>query len=179
MSSVRFRLVCVAAGAALFAGCATKAPPIPRETVSALKRVAVISKTYPTFTRRYVGVTVFGNEREERNISAWNLDQEYGRQIGSLLETTFKLQVVSAAYSQAEFGHALDPKGPWDAPAYWGPNWRAIELAAKKHCDENSLDALIVVASTKSGDVFAGTNQMVSGAGSYVRGRIRGLPWST
>jgi hypothetical protein len=56
--------------AALLSGCATAPPsPLPAETASHLHRIGVISTAAKLFTRQYTGLTVFGNEREEVDIT--------------------------------------------------------------------------------------------------------------
>ena len=154
----------------IFAGCATPPAPLTSEAAAHIHRVAVISQTGAVLTRQYTGLTVFGNEKEEKNISDWKIDAEYESQIAQEVEKNFGLSVVKTPYPAADFAHVNDLNGPWEAPAYWGPNWSAIEAAAKNHCAANSLDAILVLAQAKTYDFLAGTNQYFGGAGVYVRG---------
>lgn len=152
------------------AGCATSPVTITQETASRIHRVGVVSFAAKTFTRQYTGLTVFGNEKESKDISDWNVDKEYEAQIANETQRTLGLSVVIAPYSADEFSHVNDLNGPWEAPAYWGPNWDAIANATKTYCSTNSLDAVFVLAKSMTGDFLAGTNQYFGGTGIYVRG---------
>jgi hypothetical protein len=156
--------------ALMMVGCATAPVPIAHEAASRIHRIAVVSSTANVFTRQYTGLTVFGNEKEEIDISDWKIDQQYEEQLAAELGKLPGLTVVKAPYSQAEFFHVNDLNGPWDAPAFWGPNWGAIEVATRNYCSANTLDAILVVAKAKTGDFLGGSNQFFGGAGIYVRG---------
>jgi len=67
----------------LTSGCATT--KLAPDTVSRFKKVGVISLTAHEFHRRYTGLTIFGNEREKGDISAWKVDDEYELQMQSAL----------------------------------------------------------------------------------------------
>lgn len=151
-------------------GCATQQIPIANDVASKINRVAVVSMTAKSFSRQYTGLTVFGNEKEETDISDWKIDAQYEAQVADRLKQDYRLDVVTAPYSEPEFLHVNDLNGPWDAPAFWGPNWEAIETATKNYCTSNSLDAVIVLAKAKTGDFISGTNQFFGGAGIYSRG---------
>lgn len=167
-----FQYIGIALAAAAIAGCATQPTPLGTELASKLKRVSVVSMVARSFTRQYTGLTVFGNEAEEMDISDWKIDEQYEEQIGQALESRFGMTVVRAPYSSAEFSRVNDLNGPWDAPAFWGPNWAAIESATKRYCADNSLDAVLVMAKSKTGDFLAQTNQSFGGAGIYARGPV-------
>ncbi len=128
--------------------------------------------TAQQFTRQYVGLTVFGNEMESMDVADWRIDAHYEHRLGTMLGDDYGLQVVPAAYSTVDFGHVNDLKGPWNAPAFWGPNWEKIEPATLKYCADNSLDAVLVLAKTKHTDFLFGTNQDIDGAGVYGRGPV-------
>lgn len=151
-------------------GCATAPAPITPEAASRIHRVAVISSTAKVFTRQYTGLTVFGNEHGEIDISDWKIDEQYEEQLAAELERLPGLTVVKAPYSQAAFSHVNDLNGPWDAPGFWGPNWGAIESVTRNYCAANRLDAILVVAKAKTNDFLGGSNQVFGGAGIYVRG---------
>ncbi len=157
------------------AGCATAPMPLSQETASRIHKIGVISFTAKTFTRQYTGLTVFGNEKEDKDISDWKVDEQYETQIAYEAEKTLGLSVVKAPYSSDEFSHVNDLNGPWEAPAYWGPNWDAIANATKTYCSANSLDAILVLAKSMTYDFLAGTNQYFGGAGIYVRGPGNGV----
>jgi len=151
-------------------GCATSPARISPEVAARIKRIAPISVTADNFTRQYVGLTVFGNEREEKPISDWTVDSAYEQQMASAIERIPGMVAIRAPYSASDFAHVNDLNGPWSAPAFWGPNWEAIGTAARAYCSNHSLDALLVVAKQTSGDFLGGTNQILSGTGIYVRG---------
>ena len=67
--------------ALLAAGCA-QTPPVQREELTQFKRIGAVSVIGDTLTRQYLGLTVFGNESDERNVSEWDLDRVYAGQIG-------------------------------------------------------------------------------------------------
>lgn len=148
-------------------GCATAPRTIAPDVAAGIKRLGVISVTADEFTRQYVGVTVFGNEREKKSIAAWNLDKAYEDQIGAAAEKVFGATVVKAPYPTADFARVNALKNGWDAPAYWGPHWDVIEAPVRDWCAANRLDAVLVAAQQKALDPFSGTNQAVSGAGVY------------
>ena len=164
------RVLSVTSLALMIIGCATAPAPIARETANRVHRVAVISSTAKVFTRQYTGLMVFGNEKEEIDISDWKIDEQYEEQLAAEVGKLPGLTVVKAPYSQAEFAHVNDLKGPWDAPAFWGPNWGAIEAATRNYCAANALDAILVVGKAKTGDFLGGSNQVFGGSGVYVRG---------
>jgi hypothetical protein len=152
-------------------GCATPTPrEVPASAVQGIKRFGVVSVAGSEFTRQYVGVTVFGNELEVKDIRGWGLNKEYEDQLGAAAERALGTATyISGTYSTTDFMKVNDPNGPWDAPAFSGPNWDGIEAAAKAACQKDSLDALFVMTRRKSGDIFGGTNQRVIGVGAYSR----------
>jgi hypothetical protein len=164
------KVLSVTSLALMMVGCATSPAPIAREAASRIHRVAVISSTAKVFTRQYTGLTGFGNEMEEIDISDWKIDEQYEEQLATELGKLPGLTVVKAPYSPTEFSHVNDLNGPWDAPAFWGPNWGVIEAATRNYCSANTLDAILVVAKTKTRDFLGGSSQFFGGAGIYVRG---------
>lgn len=153
-------------------GCATSPPPIKTEVATKINRVAVVSMTAKSFSRQYTGLTVFGNEKEEVDISDWKIDAKYEEYIRSQLKNNSELDVVAAPYAEEEFSRINDPKSAWQALKSNEPNFEAIESATKNYCTNNSLDAVFVVAKARSEDFIAGTNQFFGGAGIYSRGPI-------
>lgn len=169
----RSKLAIAAAWIISLAGCATQQTPIGDDVASKIGRVAVVSMTAKSFSRQYTGLTVFGNEKEEIDISDWKIDSQYEEQIRHQLKDNFGLNVVLAPYPEPEFSHVNDLNGPWDASAFWGPNWEAIQSTTKNYCTSNSLDAVLVIAKAMTGDFISGTNQIFGGAGIYSRGPLR------
>lgn len=153
-------------------GCATEQVRVKGEVAEKINRVAVVSMTAKSFSRQYTGMTVFNNEKEEIDISDWKIDAKYEELFRNQLKSDFGMTPVVAPYSEQEFSRVNDLNGPWDAPAYWGPNFDAIATATKNFCESHSLDAVVVIAKAKTMDFLAGTNQYFGGAGIYSRGPI-------
>lgn len=153
-------------------GCATQQIPVKGDVAAKINRVAVVSMTAKSFSRQYTGLTVFNNEKEEFDISDWKIDARYEELFRNQLKNDFGMTPVIAPYSEQEFSRVNDLNGPWDAPAFWGPNFEAIATATKNYCENHSLDAVVVVAKAKSEDFLAGSNQYFGGAGTYTRGPI-------
>lgn len=133
--------------------------------------MGAVSVAADTYTRLYVGLTVFGNEKEQRDIRSWELDRVYADQLGEAAAAALKATYVRGPYATADFAPVNDLTGPWDAPAFWGPNFGKIERAARDYCAANELDALFVAAKQKNADVIGRTNQPLEALGIY--GRFR------
>ena len=168
MNSLPIRAL-MSLAAVLIAGCATPNPTVSADTANRLKTIGVISVAANTFTRQYVGVTVFGNEREQKNLSSWNVNATYEAQLASAIESVFGAKAVQRSYSPAAFAKLHDLNGPWDAPAFSGPNWSAIEGATLSYCATTGVDAVVIAGRVKTGDIFGRTNQAVEGLGIYSR----------
>ncbi|MGA2107137.1 MAG: hypothetical protein ABSH25_05785 [Syntrophorhabdales bacterium] len=151
----------------LLCGCTTVR--IAPETVSRLKRVGVISVTAHEFHRRYTGLTVFGNEREKQDISAWKIDDEYETQIQAALSRLGLFEAVVVPYDRAEFYPVYNINGPWDAPAF-RKEWVNVEEQIRGFAQRHSLDAVVMVIWHDYEDFIAHTNQRLRGAGLYARG---------
>jgi hypothetical protein len=151
----------------ILSGCVTMR--IPPETVSRLKRVGVISVTAHEFHRRYTGFTVFGNEREKQDISAWKVDDEYETQMQTALSKLGLFEAVVVPYDRAEFYPVYNISGPWDAPAF-RKEWINVEEQLRGFAQKHSLDAVVMVIWHDYDDFLAHTNQRIRGAGLYARG---------
>lgn len=125
----------------LIGGCATQASLQPGEL--RFKRIGVVSVIGDTFTRRYTGITIFGDESEEREVSAWRLDSVYADQLGHAAAAVFGGTYVRGNYSREQFAQVNgDPVSLNDH----FPHWVRIEESAKKYCRDYSLDTMLVVA---------------------------------
>ena len=153
--------------AAVSAGCAYNPKLVDARVVEKMHRVSAISMVSDELQRRHVGFTMFTNEIEDRSISEWNLDSKYENQIKQAAVKVLGAEAVDIQYSRAKFAHVNDPDGPYDAPAFWGPNFEKIEADVKDVCTANSLDALFVVGRRKSHDLFDNTTMDVAGIGIY------------
>lgn len=154
----------------LVTSCATPQTPISAADSVRMRKVSTISVAAKSFSRQFVGYTVFNNESEIQDISGWKIDANIENNINSELNNKYSINSIRTQYSNEEFEHVNDLNGPWDAPAFWGPNWDKIAPSVKVHCEKNSLDGLIVVAKSKKADFLAGSNQSLSGAGIFTRG---------
>lgn len=152
----------------ILASCATN-QPLPKETISQLKRVGVVSQTGNPLYRQYVGITVFGNELDTEDISTWNLDELYEEQLATAVSAVFNSEVLILTQYRSQFGGVNSLNGPYSAPAFWGPNFEKISEVTLRACQEQALDAVIVVARWQSEDILGGTNQKVEGVGVYAR----------
>lgn len=161
--------------AIVITGCATSTPKaVSSEALPNIKRVGVVSVAAQVFNRQHVGLTMFGNETEKLDISAWGLDAKYGQQLSRELSDVGGYEVVNGAYSSADFLHINDLNGPWEAPAFTGPNWGAIEKPIKSYCAQHQVGAIVMAYALTSHDFLARTNQSIRGAGMYTRGGLVG-----
>lgn len=131
-----FRLSFIALFSLLFSGCETAPKSINPEVVQRIKRVAVVSTVGDVFTRAYIGVTVFGNEREERTVPEWRLDRTYEVQLATELRKLPNITVIDAAYPAGAFSQ-VNGKGP--------PEWKAIATVVRAHCVANALDGVFLI----------------------------------
>lgn len=160
------KAVAMAFAMLLVGGCATSPATVPADVAVRLRKIGVISLTGQVFTRQYTGFTVFGNEQEEKDISSWQVDDRYQEQLAAALQAQGR-EAVTAPYSLPDFRRVYDLNGPWDAPAFRGPNWGAIAGATRAHCTSHQLDAVLLVIRSQVGD--PGKNQSFGGAGIYMR----------
>lgn len=144
----------------LLAGCATTQDRVSPEASSGIKRIGVMSLIGNELRREYVGMTVFGNEHENRDISDWKLDDEYEAQAGRALAAIGPFETIGLGPERRAAEVFLDIKAPQDV----------IEKRLKAIAERNSLDAIVVVVSRTSGDFLANSNQTFSGIGFFCRG---------
>jgi hypothetical protein len=134
--NLSFRLPFLVLVSLLFSGCETAPKSINPEVVQRIKRVAVVSTVGDIFTRAYIGVTVFGNEREERKVPEWRLDRTYEEQLATELRKLPNMTVIDAPYPAGAFS-PVNGKGP--------PEWKSITAVVKAHCAANVLDGVFVI----------------------------------
>ena len=120
----------------LFSGCETVPKSINQEAIQRIKRVAVVSTVGDVFTRVYIGVTVFGNEREELKVPEWRIDRTYEEQLAAELRKLPGMKVVDAAYPADAFSPVNGKRSP---------EWGAITTAVKAHCAANALDGVFMI----------------------------------
>lgn len=154
---------------ALLVGCANTVDRVPPDAAARLKKIGVVSVAANSFSRQYVGVTVFGNELEHKDIKEWGLNAIYEERLASAVEKAFGATAVRSSQPAADFSRLHDLNGPWPALAFFTPNWGAIEGATRTYCAATGVDAVLVAGRVKTGDVFGRTNQVVEGLGIYTR----------
>lgn len=163
----RARALLPLAVASLIAGCAAPGPdPATRDAARAARRIGVVSVAADRLDRQFVGLVVFGNQNESRPIEAWNVDAAWQGQMADAL-TRLGLEAVQAPYPRDAFVHANDLRSPWDAPAFWGPDFDAVRQPVRELCQANHLDAVAVLARATYSDTLGGTNQVLRGASIY------------
>jgi hypothetical protein len=146
---------------AVCAGCAS-APSTPAPNASSsYKRIGIVSIMAQTYTRLYVGLTVFNNELEKVDISSWDLDTEYERQGVAALSALGGFEAVQGAYSRKEFA-GLGEGGS-------APKWEAVVGPAKEYCAKNQVDAIVIAFPGATSDFIGRSNQSWQGTGSYLR----------
>lgn len=165
-------LALAAAAVALMLSACVSPQRIPAEKASQFKRIGVLSLVADRFSRQYVAVTVFGNQREQQPILEWAVDEAYETQIAAAASKVFDASSVSARDWSSRFEEVHKLNGPWDAPVFWGPNWTVIEPVVHQYCVDNGTDALIIAARKKSDDFIGQTNQTLDGAGIYARKKL-------
>jgi hypothetical protein len=167
MNVSKLRYVVLVGLLVLLTGCATTR--LTPDTVSRINKVGVMSLTAHEFHRGYTGLTVFGNEREKQDISAWKVDDEYELQMQNALSKLGLFETVRVPYERKEFYPVYNINGPWDAPAF-RKDWVNIEGQLKEFARKHSLDAVVVVIWRETDDFLASSNQRIRGAGFYARG---------
>jgi hypothetical protein len=143
------------------AGCASAPQKAAPEALASIKKVAVVSLAGHEFHRRYTGATMFGNEYEKQDISAWKIDDEYEAQIGAALAGVAPFEPVRIANERKGFYRLYEQRKP---------DWAVVEGEAKAFASRHSVDAILMVVGRESQDFLAGTNQHFQGAGFYARG---------
>jgi hypothetical protein len=156
--------------AAAIAGCASSGSTVAPEAMARYQRIGVVSITAQRFTRQYVGFTVFGNELDKLDIASWDVDARYEQQVAQVLTTFGGFEVVPGTTARAALLRVNDLNGPWDAPAFRGPNWGAAANAIKDYCTANRLNAFVLAFAVDAPDYLGNTNQYLRGAGTYARG---------
>jgi hypothetical protein len=156
---------------ALLVGCATTPTRITQDRLSKFKKVGVVSLSAQNFYRGYTGLTIFGNEHEEHEISDWKIDDEYEAQMQGVLTNLAIFDVVRVPIHRMDFYPVYDSSNELrDWLQTETENWAAVEDKIIAFANVNALDAVIFVIKRKSYDFLAHTNQFFQGAGFYARG---------
>lgn len=161
--------IALAALALVVAGCALLPEHIDKATLAKLKRVAVVSLTADEFNRQYTGLTVFGNELEKDDISAWKVDDAYEARLRDILSTFGRFEVVRIPYDRKDLAAMDYIGGGMSSPAWPKPAWPVLQEKLKNLARTHSVDGLVVVLKRWTPDGL-GTNQRFGGTGAYARG---------
>src|SRR5258706_8166134 len=162
--------IALAALALVVAGCALLPEHIDKATLAKLKRIAVVSLTADEFNRQYTGLTVFGNELEKDDISAWKVDDAYEARLREILSTFGRFEVVRIPYDRKDLAAMDYIGGGMSSPAWPKPAWPVLQEKLKNLARTHSVDGLVVVLKRWTPDILASTNQRFGGTGSYARG---------
>jgi hypothetical protein len=138
---------------------------LPSEAKAQAKRIGVVSQIGDSLNKQFVGLTVFGNERDFQDISQWGLDAVYEEQLAAAAKSVFNAEIVLLGNSRADFVKVNTLNGPYSAPIFWGPNFDAIAEITKITCLKNELDAILVVTKLTVQGVIDRTNQVTVGIG--------------
>lgn len=150
-------------GLLLLVGCAENS--LKPEKLAQIKRVGVVSLAANKLERQYVGLTVFGNEHEELDISSWGVDAEYEQAMLRALKKEAPFEVTTLVCDR----HELEQVIP-DVDVLYKPN-ASVEEKIRLLASQNSVDAIILLT-----DYAAGSGSLrVGGAhlSVYFRSDIR------
>jgi len=78
----------------ILAGCASTPDRVSPDALAKIRKVGVMSLAAHEFDRKYTGLTVFGNEYEKQDISAWNVDDEYESQMHRAVQGLARFEAV-------------------------------------------------------------------------------------
>jgi hypothetical protein len=142
-----FRISSVFFAALFLSSCVAPAPQLSKEVISSFKRIGVVSVIGSTLERQRVGMTVFGNARESKDIQSWGLDKIYESQIASAAKLVFRGEVVQAehlTYGLAKANKIADFERNVHSLSW--PKWTSLEASIKQYCSANSLDAFLIAS---------------------------------
>jgi hypothetical protein len=143
----------------LFAGCSglptAFEPPVTIDISKGRGSIGVISTIGARFAVQRVGITVFGNERNDVPIGTWRIDDAVHAKLESLLRTDADVKRIS---------FQKDTFAAYEAPGglFRDHNAELVE-ALQKVTATQKCDLYLVVVPT--GSSLGSTNQSVSGIG--------------
>ena len=167
-------------GACAIALCGANAPQAHAQQVKekavGYKRIGAVSVTADKLIRYYVGVTVFGNEHEEKDVASWELDKEFAEQLGKAGALVFGATYISAPHSAPDFANANDARVLEFKPdQVWMTE--KIGAAAQRYCDANGHDAILVASKHDRSDIW-GSRQRMGAMGIVSKSNPFGDPFS-
>jgi hypothetical protein len=150
--------------ALLLAGCV--AIPVEPSKLAHIKRIGVVSALGSDFDRKYIGFTMFTNEQESFEISAWGLNERIERNLKPRLEQAFNATAVEVNADRAAF-EAIHPQTVGER-MFAGQDWDKVAEPIRSICSTNRLDALMVVIGSRDvQDWIIGTNQLMQEYGVW------------
>lgn len=161
------RIVAVAV-ALLLAAC--QPANIAPDKVAGIRRVAVLSLVGHELNQVYIGLTVFGNEREKHDIRSWNLDAALEEQAAAELRKTGRFEAVAAQAERQPFRPVYAGRSGPINPALLEPDWAAIGTLLRALAERTRADVILVVLTAPVQDPIGRSPQSLEGLGIYARG---------
>jgi hypothetical protein len=158
--------------ALMLAACSTAPVKVAPEQRSAIKRIGISVHVADQLTRQHVGITVFGNEAETLDIHDWNMDPVFEQQLAAAASKVLTAETIILSRPDSGLAVVNSLNGPYNAPAFWGPNFDAVKIGVQRSCREHALDGVLIAAKGKTGDFLGGTNQPLEGIGVYSRIKV-------
>jgi hypothetical protein len=135
------------------------------------QRVGVISVAGAYLTQMKVGLTAFGNERLEADVSDLQLDRKYELIVAEALRSKAGLDAVPVSTIPESLRSMFQPSTLRHVAFYLDSRWFDAEEVFKVIAKSNNVDALVLLAPMTSGDYFGRTNQLLRGFGIYASSR--------
>lgn len=155
------RHLTIIAALALLAACAGGPATLTPEATKRIHTVGIASFAARDLGRQYVGLTVFGNEYEHEDISAWRVDAAYEGQIAETLTRLYGMQAQAMGDAVRDLPVPKVSRGT--------PDEEGSASIVKALCERQVLDAVVLVAPAMSNDAIGSTNQSLAGAATYAR----------
>lgn len=160
-----FALLVFCAMAAAPAAFGADAPP------AELKRVGVISIAGDLLYDDRVGMMVFGNKLSRHDVADWGLDDAWEDKIEAALPAVTTAEIVPLSVDRALLRVAYPSAEDEESiiAQYRMPKFKRITEALQTIAAENSLDAIVLLASDSI--ELAGTNQSLESFGVFSSGK--------
>lgn len=159
-------LLAILAIPALVAGCASSSGIDPKART--FQKVGVMSFAGGYLTQMKVGLTVFGNEYAETDVSELVLDRSYGLVVVDALRRT-GLEAAPIPTVPDKLKALFHPSTLKHVAFDLDSRWSSAEDVFKEMARSNNVDALVLLVPMTSGDYLGGTNQLLRGFGIYTR----------
>jgi hypothetical protein len=150
----------------LVAGCASSAGVAPKART--FQKVGVISLAGGYLTQMKVGLTVFGNEYSETDVTELAPDRGYELLVVDALRNT-GLEATQISTVPEKLKTLFQPSTLKHVAFDLDSRWSSAEDLLKEVARSHKVDALVLLVPMTSGDYFGGTNQLLRGFGIYTR----------